>query len=273
MNGHLYYPPIDPVALQLGPLQLHWYGLMYLLAFCSAWWLARRRILGAERPPFTVVELDNLVFWVILGVIGGGRIGYALFYGWTQLLENPLWLFQIWRGGMSFHGGLLGVLLVCLLQARRLSRSPAVLLDFAAPLVPIGLGLGRLGNFINQELWGRVSDVPWALIYARDPSALPRHPSQLYEALLEGVVLFILLRQYAAKPRRDYAVAGMFVLAYGLMRFAIEFVREPDAPLLMGWLTRGQLLCLPMILIGAVAVLRDQFPPPGGIAVARSSKQ
>ena len=261
----MYIPAINPVAWQLGGVSIHWYGLMYLLSFSLVWLLARRRIRSPANRDLKLTGeiIDDLIFWGIIGVVAGGRIGYVLFYGWQQLLDQPLWLFAIWDGGMSFHGGMIGVLCTVAVRIKMAypQISPARVLDFFAPLIPIGLGLGRLGNFINQELWGTVSQLPWAVIYERDPLQLPRHPSQLYEFLLEGVVLFVLLNLYARRPHRPFAVCGVFALGYGIMRFAVEFVRQPDAPLFLSLLTRGQLLCLPMIAIGAWLAVRGNRIP------------
>jgi phosphatidylglycerol:prolipoprotein diacylglycerol transferase len=246
------YPEIDPVAVSIGPVEVHWYGLMYLIGFVGAWALMCRR----SRQPHSLVsrdQVDDLIFYGAVGVILGGRVGYVLFYGFDRFLDNPLWLFKVWEGGMSFHGGFLGVVVAMVLYARKIQRHPIDLLDFTAPMVPIGLGMGRLGNFIGQELWGRASDLPWAIVFPRDPLGLTRHPSQLYQALLEGLILFLILYLYSAKPRPRWAVSGLFLLCYGCFRFLVEFVREPDLHLssdLFGLLTRGQLLSLPMIVVG-----------------------
>lgn len=252
----LTYPSIDPVAISLGPLQVHWYGLMYLLGFAGFWWLGRYR---ARRPDsgWRAEQVDDLLFYGALGVVLGGRIGYILFYNFGPFVDNPLILFKVWEGGMSFHGGMLGVILAVWLFARRHGFALFQVLDFGAPMVPIGLGAGRLGNFINAELWGKVSDVPWAMVF---PGAgpEPRHPSQLYEFLLEGVVLFTLLWLFSSRPRPTMAVSGLFALGYGLFRFLVEFVREPDAHLgylAFDWLTMGQLLSLPLVAVGLVLLV------------------
>ena len=251
----LVHPNFDPVAFGVGPLQVRWYGLMYLFGFAAGWALGRYR---AAKPDFhwNREQVDDLVFYIAMGIILGGRIGYVLFYNFGGLLHDPLLLFRIWEGGMSFHGGLLGVLLAMGLYARKVQKTFFEVTDFIAPLIPPGLFFGRIGNFINGELWGRVSDVPWAMVF-HTPGAgeLPRHPSQLYQAALEGIVLFIILWLYSAKPRPTMAVSGLFLLCYGIFRFAIEFVRQPDAHigfLAFNWLTMGQVLSLPMIIIGLV---------------------
>lgn len=249
----LPYPQIDPVAVAIGPLKIHWYGLMYLVGIGGAWWLAARR-LPRFAPDWSAEKLSDLVFWVALGVIGGGRLGYVLLYDLPSYVADPSLILQVWKGGMSFHGGFVGVMLCCWIFARRNGKRLFELLDFIAPLVPIGLGAGRIGNFINAELWGKPTDLPWAMIFPTDPAHLPRHPSQLYQFALEGVALFAILWLYSSKPRPTMAVSGLFALCYGLFRFLVEFVRVPDAQLgylAFGWLTMGQLLCLPMVLGGA----------------------
>jgi len=247
----LPYPNIDPVALDLGFLQIHWYGLMYLVGIGGAWFLASRR-LNAFDPTWSKEKLSDLVFWVAMGVIVGGRLGYVLFYDLPAYIANPLLILEVWKGGMSFHGGLIGVMLATLWFARRNGKSFFELMDFIAPLVPIGLGAGRIGNFINAELWGKVSDVPWAMVFPTGGPE-PRHPSQLYQFALEGVALFVILWIYSRKPRPTMAVSGLFAVCYGIFRFIVEFVRVPDAQLgylAWGWLTMGQVLCVPMVLAG-----------------------
>lgn len=248
----LQYPAIDPVAIAIGPLKIHWYGLMYLLGIGAAWWLAKRKLAQFD-PDWTKDTLSDLVFWCALGVIAGGRLGYVLFYDLASYIANPALVLRIWEGGMSFHGGFLGVLLAVLWFARKHKTPFWKLMDFIAPLVPIGLGAGRIGNFINAELWGKASDVPWAMVFPTDPMQLARHPSQLYQFALEGVALFVILWIFTRKPRPTMAVSGLFALCYGVFRFIVEFVRVPDAQLgylAFDWLTMGQVLCLPMMAIG-----------------------
>ena len=249
----LTFPDIDPVAFSLGPLKVHWYGLMYLVGFVSGWWLGQLR---TKKPGsgWTKSQVDDLLFYIALGVVLGARLGYILFYNFPSFIDDPLVLFRVWEGGMSFHGGLLGVLFAIWLFARRFQKRYFEVVDFIAPLAPIGLGAGRLGNFINAELWGKVTDVPWAMVFP-GAGSLPRHPSQLYEFVLEGVMLFIILWLYSSKPRPTMAVSGMFALFYGLFRFAVEFIREPDAHigyLAFNWFTMGQLLTIPLILTGII---------------------
>jgi phosphatidylglycerol:prolipoprotein diacylglycerol transferase len=245
------HPDFDPVALQLGPLQIRWYGLMYLLGFAIAWWLGRRR--ARTTPGWTVQQVDDLVFFSALGVILGGRLGYMLFYKFGDILAEPLSMLRIWEGGMSFHGGLIGVLLTMVLLARKTDKRFFQVTDFLAPLIPPGLGFGRLGNFINGELWGRPTELPWGMVFPR-VDELPRHPSQLYQALLEGLVLFVVLWWFSARPRPRMAVSGLFLLGYGCARLLTELFRQPDAHLgfLALGLTMGQWLSLPMAVAGAL---------------------
>jgi phosphatidylglycerol:prolipoprotein diacylglycerol transferase len=246
-------PDFDPVAFSLGPLKVRWYGLMYLLGFAIGWVLGRHR---AAHMVWDRQQVDDLVFYAALGVILGGRIGYVLFYHLGAFLTDPLMLFRVWEGGMSFHGGLLGVLLAMGLFARKIGKSFFQVTDFIAPLVPPGLFFGRLGNFINGELWGRISSIPWAVVFhTAGAGDQPRHPAPLYEATLEGVVLFLILWIYSARPRPTMAVSGLFLLCYGVFRCLVEFFREPDAHIgfiAFNWLTMGQLLSLPMIVGGTV---------------------
>ena len=267
------YIAFDPVAFSVGPLQVHWYGIMYLLGFLFFWaggsWLARNRPWWGWTPQ----EVGDVLFYGMLGVVVGGRLGYVLVYSLESFLRDPLFLFRITQGGMSFHGGLLGVIVAMWWFGRRSGRSFWQVADFAAPLVPVGLGLGRIGNFIGGELWGRLSDVPWAMIFAnaiqpggwQSPElrtaweggaldSMARHPSQLYQALGEGFGLFVLLAVYSRLPRPAGAVSGLFLVGYGSFRLVAEFFREPDAHIGFlggGWLTMGMLLSLPMIFAGA----------------------
>ncbi|HET7201844.1 MAG TPA: prolipoprotein diacylglyceryl transferase [Steroidobacteraceae bacterium] len=240
------YP--DPVALSLGPLHVRWYGLMYLVGFLAAWWLARRRAARAGST-WTAGDVDDLIFYSAVGTILGGRLGWMLFYGTERLLADPASIIRIWEGGMSFHGGLVGVIVAMALFAQRRGRRAVDVFDFMAPLPAIGFGAGRIGNFINGELWGKPTDVPWAVIV----DGTPLHPSQLYEATLEGLVLFLILWWFTSKPRFRWAPSGLFLACYGVFRFLVEFVRVPDANrgyLLLDWVTMGQLLSLPMIVAG-----------------------
>ncbi len=250
----LVHPQFDPIAFSIGPLAVRWYGLMYLVAFLALFLLGRARIRAnapSVPPGFGVRELEDLVFWGALGVVLGGRLGYVLFYKPGYYLSHPLELLAVWQGGMSFHGGLLGVIVAMALFARRRGWRFAQISDFVAPLVPLGLAAGRLGNFINGELWGRASGVPWAMVFPQ-ADALPRHPSQQYQFAGEGLLLFVFLWWYSSRRRPVGAVSAMFLIGYGVLRFAAEFAREPDAFLgLLGFgLTMGQWLCLPMIAIG-----------------------
>ncbi len=248
----LTYPDIDPVAVSVGSFDIHWYGIMYLLAFATAWGLAWKR---AAQPysPIKQSQVEDLIVYGALGVVLGGRFGYVVFYNFEAWMRDPLWLFRVWEGGMSFHGGLLGVIVAIFLYCRRINTSFLSTLDFVAPLVPLGLCFGRLGNFIGQELWGRVTDSSWGMIFPRDPEQLVRHPSQLYQAFLEGLVLFAIVYWFSRKPRPRLAVGSVFLIFYGIFRFIVEFVRQPDdhiKTLVFGWMTRGQLLTIPMIAIG-----------------------
>jgi phosphatidylglycerol:prolipoprotein diacylglycerol transferase len=249
----LNFPQIDPVAIQLGPISLHWYGLMYLVGFGSAWLLGRYRVQkGLTRV--TLVDLEDMLFLSMLGAIIGGRLGYVIFYKTAYYLEHPAQIFYLWEGGMSFHGGLLGVVLILWFFARRRQYRFLELGDLIAPLVPLGLAAGRLGNFINGELWGRPTDVPWGMIFPAAQDGIVRHPSQLYQFGLEGLGLFLLVWLFARKPRPTGQVSAVFLMGYGTFRFIVEFAREPDAflGLLVANLSMGQWLCLPMVIAGAV---------------------
>ena len=256
----LIHPQIDPVALQIGPIAIHWYGLTYLAAFALFFFLATRRL---RHEPFASItgpgawarrDIEDLLFLGVMGVIIGGRLGYCLFYKPAYYATHPLEIFYVWQGGMSFHGGLLGVLLAQWWFARSRHRPWLQVMDFIAPCVPLGLASGRLGNFINGELWGRFSspDLPWGMVFKNSGSMLPRHPSQVYQFLLEGVLLFVLLWLYARKPRRMGQVSGAFLVGYGIFRFIAEYYRQPDDHLgvLALGMTMGQWLCVPMVLAG-----------------------
>ena len=246
----LVHPTIDPVIFAIGPIAVRWYGMMYLAGFAAGWWLGRTRI-RAGNAPVTLEQLDDLLFFVVLGIILGGRLGYVLFYKPAFYLSHPLEILAVWQGGMSFHGGFLGVLAAVLWFARKHRMPWLSLMDFLAPLVPPGIAAGRMGNFINGELWGRVTDVPWGMLFRG--STAPRHPSQLYQFALEGCLLFVLLWLYSRKPRPLGAVSGAFLLGYGVLRFTAEFWREPDdfLGLLSLGLSMGQWLSAPMAILGA----------------------
>lgn len=245
----MIYPNINPIALDFGVIQIHWYGVMYLLAFVSVYLLASRR--AKQNSNWNKQQIEDMVFFGALGVVLGGRIGYVLFYNLPYFVIEPLSIFAIHNGGMSFHGGLLGVLLAMFLFNRKYDKKFFTTMDFVAPLVPLGLGFGRIGNFINSELWGGVTNSPLGMYIQQQ--GISRHPSQLYEALLEGLVLFIILWVFSKKPRPSMSVSALFLIFYGLFRFIIEFVRVPDEQLgylAFNWLTMGQLLSLPMIIFG-----------------------
>ncbi|QTL33972.1 MULTISPECIES: prolipoprotein diacylglyceryl transferase [Pseudoalteromonas] len=246
----LQFPEIDPIIFSIGPLSVRWYGVMYLIGFAFAMWWANKE---ADKPNsgWTKDEVSDLLFYGMLGVILGGRIGYVLFYQFSHFLENPMYLLRIDQGGMSFHGGALGVIAGIFIFAWRFKKSPLAVGDFVVPMVPVGLLAGRIGNFINGELWGRATDVPWAVVFPTG-GPIARHPSQLYEAFLEGLVLFIMLIWYRKQPRPAGSVAGLFLLGYGTFRFIVEYFREPDAHigLYAGVISQGQILSLPMVIGG-----------------------
>jgi phosphatidylglycerol:prolipoprotein diacylglycerol transferase len=253
----LVHPQFDPVALALGPVQIHWYGLTYLVAFGLFFWLAARR---AALPHYAAVgwtrrDVEDLLFWGVLGVVLGGRIGYALFYKPGDFLADPLSILKVWQGGMSFHGGLVGVIAALALFARSRGRPFLQVADVVAPCVPTGLASGRIGNFINGELWGRAADpaLPWAMVFPQSGSTIARHPSQLYQFVLEGLLLFALLWWYGRRERGTGQVAAAFLVGYGVLRFVAEYFREPDAflGLLALNMSMGQWLCVPMVLAGA----------------------
>ena len=281
----LVHPDFDPVAIAVGPVKVHWYGLMYLVGFALAWWLGRVRARDAWRG-WSREDVSDVLFFVVIGVVAGGRLGYMLFYDLDHLLAQPWSLFMVWRGGMSFHGGLIGVVVAMWWFARSRGRALFDVTDFIAPLVPPALGAGRIGNFINGRLWGTASDLPWAMVF-HGPRAgdAARHPSQLYEALLEGAVLFAVLWWFTRRPRPAMAASGVFLVGYGLARTLVEFVRVPDAHLgylALGWVTTGQVLTLPMIVVGiglmiAAARRRESppvpVPPPARSAPERGSSK
>ena len=256
----LMYPKIDPVALQLGPFAIHWYGLTYLAAFALFFWLGTRRL---RHPPFASVtgpgawtrkDVEDILFLGVMGVVIGGRLGYCLFYKPGYYASHPLEIFYVWQGGMSFHGGLLGVIGSQMWFARSRGKPFWQVMDFVAPCVPPGLAAGRVGNFINGELWGRFADpgLPWGMVFPQSGSMQPRHPSQVYQFLLEGLLLFVVLWLYARKPHKQAQVSAVFLIGYGLLRFVAEFFREPDSylGLLALNMSMGQWLCVPMVLAG-----------------------
>ena len=252
------YPQIDPVAVNFGVIQIHWYGLTYLAGLAIAWWLLVYRA-KMSHSQWNSDEVADLIFYSAIGIIVGGRLGSVIFYNLSYYLSNPLDIFKIWQGGMSFHGGLIGVMLAAVFFSVKTKKKFFVICDYFIPVVPVGLGFGRIGNFINGELWGVPSNLPWAMVFpGRAAGNIPRHPSQLYEALLEGVILFIVLWWFSSTSRPRMAVSGLFLSLYGIFRFGVEFVREPDAHIgyLAGkWLTIGQVLSTPMIIAGVILML------------------
>lgn len=254
----LLYPKINPIALSIGPLDIHWYGIMYILSFFAAWLLAKVRIKRNNNFAMSKDELSDLIFYLALGVILGGRVGYILFYGWQQVAIDPWFIFKIWQGGMSFHGGLLGVIIAIFVYSKKIKWTFWKMGDFVAPLVPLGLAFGRLGNFINGELWGRPTLMPWGMITPQNPD-LAVHPSQLYELMLEGIVLFFIVWFYAKKPRKEGQVSAVFLIGYAISRFIVEFFRQPDFHIgfvAFNWLTMGQVLSMPMLLLGIWLIWR-----------------
>lgn len=251
----IVHPQFDPIALQIGPLAVRWYGLMYLLAFLAFFLLGRWRLNRGPHAQFSGLnsrDLEDLLFYGALGVVLGGRLGYVLFYKPAYYLANPLEILAVWQGGMAFHGGLLGVILAILWWCRRRGRAFWPVIDFIAPLVPLGLAAGRMGNFINGELWGRATGSDWGMVFPQAGDAIARHPSQLYQFAGEGLLLFALLWWFSARARSPGSVSALFLIGYGLLRFLAEFARQPDAflGLLALGLTMGQLLCLPMMAAG-----------------------
>ncbi len=273
----LMHPGWDPIAFQVGPVAVRWYGLMYLVAFLLFYLLGRWRLSRTwygTRTGLSAKDLEDLLFYGVLGVIVGGRLGYVLFYKPGEFLANPLSIFAVWTGGMSFHGGLIGVILALAWFARRRGVPYLDIGDFVAPLVPLGLAAGRFANFINGELWGRVTQVPWAMVFPQAHDTLPRHPSQLYQMAGEGLLLFALLWWYSARPRPRGAVSGAFLVGYGVLRFLAEFAREPDAFLgaVLGPFTMGQVLCVPMVIAGVWLLLWAHRQPPIGGKVGAAGR-
>jgi phosphatidylglycerol---prolipoprotein diacylglyceryl transferase len=289
----LTYPAIDPVIFSIGPLAVRWYGVTYVIAFTIAWWLGRRR---AAQPGSTWQprDIDDIIFYGALGAILGGRIGWILFYGFERLTDDPMMIFKVWQGGMSFHGGLLGVLIAEAILARRRGHRIADMFDFIVPLPGLGILAVRIANFINGELWGKPTSVPWGFLVNPDalhqtqrqealslcerfdisPCMLQLHASQLYEGLLEGLLTFIIIWIYTSQPRPRLAPTGLFLICYGLSRFAIEFVRVPDENrgyLLFGWVTMGQILTIPMIVVGVIVMIiaYRRNEPSGNIVLGK----
>jgi phosphatidylglycerol:prolipoprotein diacylglycerol transferase len=253
-----YHPEFDPIAFHLGVVAVRWYGLMYLIGFALGLILGRSRIRSNQNSSMSIREFDDLLFYIVLGVIIGGRLGYSIIYDLGNVIRSPLSVFYVWEGGMSFHGGLIGVCIAILVYASVKQKNWLVLGDFVAPLVPLGLAAGRVGNFINGELWGRPTDVPWAIVFPQSGSFVGRHPSQLYEFFFEGLVLFMILWVFSKRQRPVGVISGLFLACYGFFRFSIEFMREPDQHLglLSFGLSMGQWLCVPMIFIGLILVTR-----------------
>jgi phosphatidylglycerol:prolipoprotein diacylglycerol transferase len=253
-----YHPEFDPIAFHVGVVAVRWYGLMYLIGFALGLILGRSRIRSNQNSSMSIREFDDLLFYIVLGVIIGGRLGYSIIYDLGNVIRTPLSVFYVWEGGMSFHGGLIGVCIAILVYASVKQKNWLVLGDFVAPLVPLGLAAGRVGNFINGELWGRPTEVPWAIVFPQSGSFVGRHPSQLYEFFFEGLVLFMILWVFSKRQRPVGVISGLFLACYGFFRFSIEFMREPDQHLglLSFGLSMGQWLCVPMIFIGLILVTR-----------------
>lgn len=279
----MYYPLMENVIVSLGPLAIRWYGLSYLAGFALCWWLGRRRAarLSADGEAWSREEVGDIVFYGAIGAVLGGRLGFVFFYGFERFLEDPLWLFRVWDGGMSFHGGLLGVVAGFFLYGRNTGRSFLQVADFMVPLCPPGLGFGRLANFINTELPGRITDSPLGFYYPCDAvrnlsltctgqwELVTRHPSPLYQAFTEGLLLFLLLWWFSSQPRRRGAITGLFLVGYGVFRFSTEFFRQPDFGIgfvAFDWLSMGQLLSIPMVIAGIVLLLRSRAQPLQGSA-------
>jgi len=288
MKQYLIFPDFDPIVFSLGPISLHWYGAMYLFGVLGALFLANHRIKKANSG-WTKSQVENLLFWGFLGLFIGGRLGYTFFYNLNAFLADPFVLFRVWEGGMSFHGGLIGALVVIAAFAIKTHKLFFQVADFVAPLIPIGLMFGRLGNFINGELWGRVTDSSigmlfptsssadsayvnahpeWVDLFTSSSNLLPRHPSQLYEMLFEGIILFIILNLFIRKLRPIGSVSGLFLLLYGCFRFMIEFFRQPDEQLglFFNVISMGQILCLPMIIFGAI-FMYYAYQSPNGLRI------
>ena len=253
-----YHPEFDPIAFHVGVVAVRWYGLMYLIGFALGLILGRSRIRSNQNSSMSIREFDDLLFYIVLGVIIGGRLGYSIIYDLGNIIRTPLSVFYVWEGGMSFHGGLIGVCIAVVVYAKVKQKNRLVLGDFVAPLVPLGLAAGRVGNFINGELWGRPTDMPWAIVFPQSGSFVGRHPSQLYEFFFEGLVLFMILWVFSKRQRPVGVISGLFLACYGFFRFSIEFMREPDQHLglLSLGLSMGQWLCVPMVFIGLILVIR-----------------
>lgn len=258
----LVYPHIEPVAFKIGILDIHWYALAYMLGICSAWLILLVNLKRLDQN-WNKDKLCDLVNFIAIGIVLGGRLGYVVLYNFKNYVVHPISIIKVWEGGMSFHGGLIGAGLSIFLVAIKYQKKFLHISDFVVPVVPIGLGAGRLGNFVNAELWGKVSDTPWAIIFPTDPEKLPRHPSQIYQFLLEGLALFIILHLYSRKVNLpDGYVTAIFLLFYSIFRFTVEFVRVPDIQLgyiAFGWLTMGQILCIPMVILGLFLLFRSKF--------------